>query len=318
MKTRPNHNDRLYGAMTALVTPFRGGDIDWAAVDDLVDHQLDHGMDAIVPCGTTGESPTLTASESEQLLERVIDRVKSHAPAAQRRTSSSSQRCLVIAGTGSNNTAETIRKTRVAKKQGADAAMIVAPYYNRPPQEGLFRHYAAIAEAVDIPLVLYNVPMRTGVTIANDTVVRLRERYPNIVAIKDATGTVDNVTELLARCDIAVLCGDDILTWPMMSLGAVGVISVIGNLVPGLMRSLVTATAAHDMVAAQTHHRTVFDLAVSLAKFGPNPIPIKTAMAIQNWIAEEFRLPLCPIDADARKSLVRVLSRHEIVGPVHA
>jgi 4-hydroxy-tetrahydrodipicolinate synthase len=136
----------------------------------------------------------------------------------------------VLAGTGSNCTAETVKKTKFAERAGADAAMLVAPYYNRPPQEGLFRHFAAVAEAVSLPLVLYNVPARTGVTISNDTVVRLRERFPNIVAIKDATGVVDNVTELLSRCDIGVLCGDDVLTWPMMALGGVGVISVISNL----------------------------------------------------------------------------------------
>lgn len=320
MATRRNTSGtELSGTMTALVTPFRDGAIDWPAVDELVDFQIDAGIDWIVPCGTTGESPTLSSSEQEQLLERVIARAKNHPSRQSGGDRSKSQRpCRVLAGTGSNNTAESIKKTRRAQQLGADAAMLVTPYYNRPPQEGLFRHYAAVVEAVDLPLVVYNVPVRTGVNITNETVVRLRDRFPTIAAIKDATGVVDNVTDLVARCDIAVLCGDDVLTWPRMSLGAVGVISVLGNLAPGLMCDLVSAARSGDVEAAREHHRSVYNVATALARFGPNPIPIKTAMAIQGWIAEEFRLPLCPLEPEARKSMTQLLSRHEWPGPVHA
>ncbi len=287
--------------MTALVTPFRNGEVDWAAVNTLVDRQVEGGTDWLVPCGTTGESPTLTGEESGKMLEVVLARADG--------------RCRVMAGTGSNNTAETVRKTRRARKAGAHAAMLVAPYYNRPTPEGLFRHFAAVAEAVDIPIVLYNVPVRTGVTINNDVIARLRDGFSHIVAVKDATGDLDGVTDLLNRCDIAVLCGDDALAWPMMAVGAVGVISVISNVCPALVQSLVSAATAGCGVEALRLHRKLFDLAASLGRFGPNPVPIKTALAIQGMIADEFRLPLCPLGADARAGIENVLRRHEIIEP---
>ncbi len=291
----------LRGAMTALITPFRDGEVDWAALSKLVDRQIEGGTDWLVPCGTTGESPTLTSEEFARIIETTLVRADG--------------RCGVMAGTGSNNTAEAIRRTRRAANAGVSAAMLVAPYYNRPPAEGLYRHFAAVAEAVDIPIVLYNVPARTGVTITNDVIVRLREAFPNIVAVKDATGNLDPVTDLLNRCDIAVLCGDDSLTWPMMAVGAVGVISVISNLSPRLVKSLVRAAAEGDCLEALRLHRKLFDIAAGLGRFGPNPLPIKTALAIQGLISEEFRLPLCPLDTEARAGIEQVLRRHEIVEP---
>jgi 4-hydroxy-tetrahydrodipicolinate synthase len=294
----------LSGSMTALVTPFRGGDIDWAAMAVLLDRQIEGGTDWLVPCGTTGETPTLSDEECTQLIELTIERAAG--------------KCSVMVGTGANSTRETLERTKHAAALGADAALLVTPYYNRPTQEGMFRHYAAIAERVDLPLVLYNVPLRTGVNLSNDTVVRLRERYPHIAAIKDASGCVDHVTDLLSRSDITVLCGDDALTWPMMALGAEGVISVISNLVPRLMKSLVESAQRRDMGDALVYHRRVFDLAMGLAKFGPNPIPIKTAMAVAGLIAEEFRLPLCPADPSQREAIEALLRRHEILEPVPA
>ena len=287
----------LRGSMTALVTPFRDGGVDWPRLDALVDRQIDAGTDWLVPCGTTGESPTLTPSEYQQVVEAVIARA--------------SGRCPVLAGTGTNSTAETIRRTEYAASVGADAALIVAPYYNRPTQEGLFRHFAKIAESVNLPIVLYNVPVRTGVTITSDVVVRLRAEYPNIAAIKDATGSVDGVTELLSRCDIIVLSGDDSLTWPMMAVGAVGIISVLGNLCPALLKSLVTAAREGNHLAALQCHQKVYDLAEGIGRLGPNPLPIKTAMAIHGLLEEEFRLPLCPLDDQAHAEIERVLRRHE-------
>jgi 4-hydroxy-tetrahydrodipicolinate synthase len=284
--------------MTALVTPFRGGEVDWPCMDRLVDRQIEGGTDWLVPLGTTGESPTLSSAEREKLLDAVISRAAG--------------RCPVMAGTGSNNTAETVERTRQAASAGANAALVVAPCYNRPTPDGLFRHFAKVSEAVNLPIVLYNVPVRTGVNLDNDTVVGLRKRFPNIVAIKDATGNVNNVTELASRCDIAVLSGDDVLTWPLLALGGAGVISVIANLVPSLMRSLVDAASRADTSGALQAHRKVYDLATGLGRFGPNPIPIKTAMALAGLIAEEFRLPLCELDGDARKGIASLLRRHEI------
>ena len=291
----------LSGSMTALVTPFRGGEVDWPRLDSLVDRQIDGGTDWLVPCGTTGESPTLTVQEHERIIEAVIVRAKG--------------RCAVLAGTGSNSTAETVRRTKHAAAAGADAALIVTPYYNCPSQEGLYRHYARVAESVDMPIVVYNVPKRTGVSISVDTVVLLRQAFPNIVAVKHATGSVDGVTELLSRCDITVLSGDDSLTWPLMALGAVGVISVIGNLVPALLKSLVSAAASGDCEAAISCHRKVHDLAEGIGRFGPNPVPIKTAMAVAGLLEEEFRLPLCPVDAEARAAIAKVIGRSKVEGP---
>lgn len=285
--------------MTALVTPFRDGHVDYACFERLVDRQIEGGTDWLVPLGTTGESPTLSDSERDKILETVLAR--------------SAGRCGVIAGTGSNNTADTVERTRRAQAAGADAALVVVPCYNRPTPEGLFRHFATIADAVELPIVLYNVPTRTGVDMGNDVVVRLRESHANIVAIKDAGGDVDRVTDLSARCDIDVLSGDDSLTWPLMALGAVGVISVLSNLAPSLMKSLVTAAEAGDVKSVLPLHRKVYDLAVGLGRFGPNPIPIKTAMAASGLVREEFRLPLCPVDQSARSGIEAVLRRHELL-----
>lgn len=290
--------EKLQGSMTALVTPFREGEIDWARLDALVDHQIAGGTDWLVACGTTAETPTLTRAERERVIKAVIAR----AP----------DRCGVMVGTGSNSTDATVEQTRWAAAAGASAALIVAPYYNRPTAEGLFRHFAKVAESVDLPIVLYNVPKRTGVSIGNDVIVRLRTMFPHVAALKHATGSVDGVTELLGLCDIAVLSGDDALTWPLMSIGAVGVISVISNLTPSLIKSQVVAALAGDFAAARRYHRKVHDLAVEIGRFGPNPIPIKTAMAINGLLEEEFRLPLCPLDGEARAGLERVLRRHEL------
>lgn len=288
----------LRGSMTALVTPFRGDEVDWSRFDALVERQIAGGTDWLVACGTTGESPTLDAGETEKLIASAIRVARG--------------RCSVMAGTGSNCTAKTIAATKLAADLGADAALIVAPYYNRPTQEGLFRHYAAVADAVPIPIVLYNVPARTGVSIANDTVVRLRECFPNVMAIKHATGSVDGVTELRSKCDIAVISGDDSITWPLMAIGAVGVISVISNLVPQLLKSLATAAGEGDGRTSAQLHRKVCDLADGLGRLGPNPVPIKTAMAMAGLLAEEFRLPLCPLDDAGRAGVERLLRRHEI------
>jgi 4-hydroxy-tetrahydrodipicolinate synthase len=252
-----------------------------------------------VPCGTTGETPTLSPTERKKILETTLEHAQ--------------DKCAVMPGTGANSTSTTIQLTKDAARTGADAALVVTPYYNRPTQEGLFRHFAAIAEAVEIPLVLYNVPARTGCDLQNDTIVRLREKFPTIAAVKDATGGMDRVTDLIARTDIAVLSGDDVLTWPMMVCGAVGVISVLGNLAPRLMGSLVRAAARRDSKTALQLHKKVYDFAVGIGVHGPNPIPIKTAMSIAGLIEEEFRLPLCPLDDQARDAIAKLVLRHELM-----
>jgi 4-hydroxy-tetrahydrodipicolinate synthase len=289
----------LRGSMTALVTPFRDGNVDWPRVGALVDRQIEDGTDWLVPLGTTGETPTLRSEERERLLDSVVDRV--------------SGRCGIMAGTGTNDTAETVERTKSAVAAGVDAALVVAPCYNRPTPEGLFRHFAKVAESVDLPIVLYNVPARTGVNLTNDVVVRLRRAFSNVVAIKDATGTVNGITDLCGRCDITVLSGDDALTLPMMALGAVGVVSVLANLSPSLMKSLVDAALGGDWGTALRLHRKIHDLAVGLGRLGPNPLPIKTAMAIAGLLDEEFRLPLCPLGADAREEIRHLLGRHELL-----
>jgi 4-hydroxy-tetrahydrodipicolinate synthase len=294
----------ISGLMTALVTPFRNGDVDVGALGALVERQLESGVDWLVPLGTTGETPTLTRDERAEVLGVVIEKAGG--------------RCPVMAGTGSNSTVATIELTQQAKAAGADAVLLVTPYYNRPPQEGLFRHFAAIADAVEIPMVLYNVPARTGVSLGNDVVVRLVKDYPHIVAIKDATGGLCLATDLLRRCRIAVLAGDDSLAWPFFSIGAVGVISVLSNLTPSLMKSLVDAARKKQQATARRLHAKVHALSEELGRFGPNPIPIKTAMAVAGMIEEEFRLPLCGVDATARTGIEDILRRHECVEAVPA
>lgn len=286
------------GSMTAMITPFQEGEVDWATMDRLVERQIAAGTDWLVPCGTTGESPTLTSGEQEQLIERVIARSAGRRP--------------VMAGTGSNSTVEAVRRTRFAEAAGARAALVVTPYYNRPTQEGLFRHFVAVAESVELPIVLYNVPVRTGVHLANETIARLVERCPNIVGLKDASGVVDHATDLLRRCAITILSGDDALTWPFLAVGAKGVISTIGNLVPEWMRSLVDAGLRGDVREVSPLHGRVYDLAMGLARFGPNPVPIKTAMALRGLARMEFRLPLCPLEAEEQAGMERILRRHEI------
>ncbi len=289
----------VQGAMTALVTPFRQGLVDWPQLEALVERQIGGGIDWLVPCGTTGETPTLSKAERQRIVQTV--------------STQSNGRCGIMVGTGSNNTATAVSQTKDAADAGADAVLVVAPYYNRPTQEGLFRHFAAIAERVDIPIVLYNVPPRTGVQIGNGVVIRLRERFPHIEAIKHATGSLDGVTELLRNCDIKVISGDDALNWPLMAVGAVGAISVVSNLCPSLVKSQVVAALEGDHSAAAKHHRTVSDLATALGRLGPNPLPIKTAMAVVGLLEEEFRLPLCPLDAEARSRIESILKRHELV-----
>jgi 4-hydroxy-tetrahydrodipicolinate synthase len=279
------------GSITALVTPFRNGKLDEKSLKSIVRNQIRMGTDGLVPVGTTGESPTLSYREHERVIEVVIDAAGGEVP--------------VIAGTGANSTDEAIMLTRFAKKAGADAALLVTPYYNKPTQEGLYRHYEAIAKAVDIPIVLYNVPGRTGVALSPETVARL-SKIPAIVGIKEATGSMDQTSHILSLCSITVLSGDDSLTLPLMALGAKGVISVAANVYPEGVAQMVDAWLAGDDKLARQWHYRLFGLCRALF-VETNPIPVKRAMKLIGQCSDEVRLPLCPMAPHNEKILADAL-----------
>src|SRR5438132_1257329 len=237
--------EQFAGLTVALVTPFRNGDVDFEELNRLVDWQIEQGTDCLSPVGTTGESPTLDHEEHERVMAAVVERARG--------------RIKVLPGTGSNSTREAIRLTRFAQRAGANGALMVGPYYNKPTQEGYYRHFAEVAEAVDLPIVLYNIPGRTGSNILPETIARIAE-HRQVVAVKEATGSLDQASQIAQLCDLAILSGDDSLTLPIMSIGGKGVVSVVGNVVPRDMKALVTAFAKGDVVGAQAWHRKLFPL----------------------------------------------------------
>jgi 4-hydroxy-tetrahydrodipicolinate synthase len=278
MSTR---GEQFAGLTVALITPFRNGEIDFDALRRLVDWHIDQGTDCLAPVGTTGESPTLDHEEHERAIAAVVERARG--------------RIKVLPGTGSNSTREAIRLTRFAKKAGADGALMVGPYYNKPTQEGYYRHFAAVAEAVDLPIVLYNIPGRTGSNILPETIARLSE-IRNIVGIKEATGSLDQASQIAALTDLTILSGDDSLTLPLMSIGGRGVVSVVGNIVPRDMKALTTAFDKGQIDEAQRWHRKLFPLCRDMLGVATNPIPIKAAMKLLGRDAGELRLPMCALD----------------------
>ena len=291
MKPRP-----LTGAITALATPFHGKDVSFGDLKKLIEHQIRGGIDGIVPVGTTGESPTLTSEEHMDVIHAAIEFARGRVP--------------VIAGTGSNSTAEALEYTRMPDEAGADAVLVVAPYYNKPSQEGLFRHYAALADATDLPIILYSIPSRCAVEIGVPVVERLRSRYPNVRWIKEAGGSVDRVDQLKRAMgdDITVLSGDDSLTLAFMASGAEGVISVASNLVPREISRMVRFAQQNDFARATKLHRKLYPLFRALF-VEPNPVPLKAALARAGIISSEaVRLPLCPMESASRATLVRALS----------
>src|SRR6516225_1074862 len=273
--------EQFAGVTVALVTPFRNGAIDFDELNRLVDWHVQQGTDCLSPVGTTGESPTLDHEEHERVIAAVVERA--------------AKRIKVLPGTGSNSTREAIRLTRFAQRAGADAALMVGPYYNKPTQEGYYRHFAAVAEAVDLPIVLYNIPGRTGSNILPETIARLAE-VPSIVAVKEATGSLDQASQIQALCDLTILSGDDSLTLPLMSIGGRGVVSVVGNIVPSDMKALVASFETGRLHEALHWHRKLFPLCRDMLGVATNPIPIKTAMKLLGRGSGEFRLPLCPLD----------------------
>src|SRR5262245_49217818 len=286
------------GCTVALVTPFRDGAVDEAALRGLVEWHIAQGTPTLSPVGTTGEAPTLSHEEHERVIALVVE--------------TAAGRARVMAGTGSNSTSEAIRLTRFAARAGADGALLVAPYYNRPSQEGMYRHFAAVAETVDLPIVLYNIPGRTGRNMEPETVERLARVAP-IVAIKEAAGSLDQVSELLIRTDLTVLSGDDSLTLPMLAVGAEGVVSVVANLVPRDVIALVEAFQSGRADLARERHARLFPLCRDLLGLAPNPVPVKMALALLGRGNGELRLPLCPLDDHAKAVLRKSLARYGLL-----
>ena len=284
--------EQFAGLTVALVTPFRNGDIDFDELKRLVDWHIEQGTDCLSPVGTTGESPTLDHEEHERVIATVVERAAG--------------RIKTMPGTGSNSTREAIRLTRFAKRAGATGALMVGPYYNKPTQEGYYRHFAAVAEAADIPIVLYNIPGRTGSNILPETIARLAQ-LSNIVGVKEATGSLDQASQIAALCDVTILSGDDSLTLPLMSIGGRGVVSVVGNIVPRDMKALVKAFDAGRLSEAQEWHRKLFPLCRDMLSVATNPIPIKTAMKLVGRGSGELRLPMCALDAAGEAKIRQTL-----------
>ncbi len=287
------------GSIVAIVTPFKDGAVDFEKLRELVEFQIAGGTDAIVPCGTTGEASTLDYDEHMDVVKAVIDQVKKRVP--------------VVAGTGSNSTAEAIELSQKAKEAGADGVLLVTPYYNKPTQEGLVRHYTAIADAVAIPQILYNVPGRTGVNMLPETVARIAP-HKNVVAIKEATGSLQQASEILSLCGetIDVLSGDDFITFPMMACGAKGVISVLANIMPKAVGDLTDAFFAGDLEKARQLH--LYTLKIGNAMFiESNPIPVKTALGLMGKCSDEVRLPLCEMGAANKAKLAAIMKEYKLI-----
>jgi 4-hydroxy-tetrahydrodipicolinate synthase len=288
----PTKGEKFSGLTVALVTPFRDGAIDEAALRRLVDWQAEQGTHCVSPVGTTGESPTLSHDEHERVIAIVCEQAAG--------------RIKVMAGTGSNSTKEAVRLTKFARKCGADAALLVAPYYNKPTQEGFFRHYKAVADEVDLPIVLYNIPGRTAKNIEPETIARIAE-LPGVVAIKESTGSMDQASQIIATTNLTVLSGDDSLTLPLLSLGGRGVVSVVGNIVPKDVLAMLKAFEAGDLAGAQKWHYRLFPLCRDLLGLATNPIPIKGAMKVLSRDTGELRLPMLPLGSAEEQKLVATL-----------
>lgn len=288
----------LQGAMTAMITPFQSDGLDLERLKTNVETQIAAGIDGLVPVGTTGESPTLSHDEHRFVIEAVV--------------SQAAGRTRVIAGTGSNATREAIELTRFAAEVGANAALMVNPYYNKPTQQGLYRHFMAVAEAVEIPIVLYNIPGRCGIALSTETIVRLAE-HENIIAIKEATGSLDQASDIAASCDLTILSGDDSLTLPLMAVGGQGVISVLGNLIPESIKALTDACLSGDFDKARELHLQLFPLCRAMLSMATNPIPIKTAMKLAGHDSGIMRLPMCEMTEIENTQLAELLKQHGVI-----
>ncbi|MBA3315177.1 MAG: 4-hydroxy-tetrahydrodipicolinate synthase [Planctomycetota bacterium] len=294
----PRKGEAFAGLTVALITPFRNGSVDEAALRKLVDFQVEAGADCVSPCGTTGESPTLSHDEHERVVAIVCEQAAG--------------RVKVMAGTGSNSTTEAVRLTKAAKKAGADAALMVTPYYNKPSQEGFYRHYEAVANAVDLPIVLYNIPGRSAKNMEPDTICRLAE-LPTIVAIKESTGMMDQASQIISGSNLTLLSGDDSLTLPLLALGGSGIVSVVGNIVPNDVKALITAWKKGDVAEAQRLHHKLFPLCRDMLSLSTNPIPLKAAMALLGRDTGDVRLPLTPLTENETAKLRRTLETYGLL-----
>ena len=288
------------GSFVAMVTPFRNGKVDEAKLRELVELHVANGTDGLIPCGTTGESPSLNHDEHRRVVEIVVEAARG--------------RIRVVAGTGSNSTAEAIDMTKHAERAGASGALVVNPYYNKPTQEGLYRHFRAVAESVAIPVLVYNIQSRTAVNVETDTMARLARDVRNIVGVKEASGSLDQMSQVIAACgpDFSVLSGDDNITLPLLAIGGSGVVSVIANIVPRETADLVHAALDGDWKRARDLHYRLFPLARA-AFLETNPIPIKEAMAMAGMIEPEFRLPMCRMSDANREKLRAILKLYSLV-----
>jgi 4-hydroxy-tetrahydrodipicolinate synthase len=308
-RTTTTSRPALRGALTALVTPFTpDGEIDEIAFRRLVRWQVLAGIDGVVPCGTTGEAPTLSDDERDRLIAASVETVAERPSRA---------RVAVVAGTGTNDTAATIRSTRRAAALGADAALVVAPYYNRPDGRMLEAHFRAVADEGDLPIVVYNVPSRTGTNVDVDTFLRLAE-HPRVVAVKEASGNLEQIARICRDRprDVAVLAGDDAWTLPVLTLGGDGVVSVASNEIPGEMVALCAAARAGDWASARSHHERWLPLFLANFRGGPNPVPAKAALVLMGLLdSDAVRAPLLPLDDEPRASLATVLRASGLVEP---
>jgi 4-hydroxy-tetrahydrodipicolinate synthase len=287
--------EEFAGLSVALTTPFRDGEVDYETLQAQVEFQIQAGTTCVCPVGTTGESPTLSHEEHERVIQAVVE--------------AAAGRIKVMPGTGSNSTREALRLTRWAAAKGADAALVVAPYYNKPTQEGFLAHFLALADAVDIPICVYNIPGRTGKNIEPDTILRMAER-PNIAMVKEATGSMDQASQILAGSDLTLLSGDDSLTLPLMSIGGRGVISVVGNILPNDMMALISAFESGSTAEAQRWHHKLFPLCRDMLGMATNPIPIKAAMKMLGRDTGELRMPMTPLSAQQEESLRATLTKY--------
>ncbi|MDO5463529.1 MAG: 4-hydroxy-tetrahydrodipicolinate synthase [Akkermansia sp.] len=292
---------KYHGLYTAIVTPFKDNKVDAEALKALVEAQIAGGVDGIVPVGTTGESPTLGHDEHMEVIRLAIEYAAG--------------RCQVIAGTGSNSTVEAIEMTKAAEAMGADGTLQVCPYYNKPSQEGVYRHFKAIADATSLPILLYSIPGRSGIEIAVDTVARLAKDCPNIVAIKEAGGSVERVNQLVQALpeDFAILSGDDGLTVPFISCGAVGLVSVTSNVAPAQMKELVDTALSGDGKKALALQKKYYPLMKGLMSLDGNPVPIKAAMALRGDMTWEIRMPLAPLAEEKHGKLADLLKSYNLL-----
>jgi 4-hydroxy-tetrahydrodipicolinate synthase len=288
------------GSFVAMVTPFRNGKVDEAKLRELVEFHVTNGTDGLIPCGTTGESPTLSHDEHHRVVELVIEAARG--------------RIRVVAGTGSYSTSDAIEMTRHAERAGAAGALVVNPYYNKPTQEGLYRHFRAVAESVAIPILVYNIQSRTAINVETDTMARLARDVKNIVGVKEASGSLDQMSQVIAACgpDFSVLSGDDNITLPLLAIGGSGVVSVIANIVPRETAEFVHAALDGDWKRARELHYRLFPLARA-AFLETNPIPIKEAMALAGMLEPEFRLPMCRMSDANREKLRAILKPYGLL-----